>query len=90
MPIWSMAGLSRLAALTAGCSCGGDLCHHVRREASRFISSILYPLKKHFGAARHVVVVMVWTVRAAFQIEGNVDHGIEVRKEGLSPTVQDA
>jgi hypothetical protein len=35
-----MAGLSLPAALTARCS-SGALCHHVKREASRFIRSML-------------------------------------------------
>ena len=32
------------AELTAGCSCAA-LCHHVKRETSRFIPSTLRPLK---------------------------------------------
>ena len=41
MPIWSMAGLSLLAALTARALLWGSICHCVKREASRFIPSIL-------------------------------------------------
>src|SRR5262249_15160049 len=38
------------AALTAGSLLWGSICHHVEREASRFITSIPQPIWPHFGS----------------------------------------
>src|SRR6266481_9929198 len=70
MPIWSMAGLSLLAALTAGCSCGAAYAttSSERPAASSHLSSRLSTLvgkSERYGA-----------------MSPSVDFGVDLRHTG--------